>query len=365
MAAMQSDTGNPHREVALDEKIGKRDGAADQSLRITPDDGCASPSSSTTLSTINHKADEGDLRQVVCQRPDEFSSTLMEVGFIMSVSTSLIFDEYMTSGFLALVPILMDDFSLTSKSITWPSSVPSLVISAFLLAFGRLADRYGGFPVYFGGMIWALAWTLVAGFSINVPMLIFCRAMQGLGAAAHLPASLMMLGRLYRPGPRKNLVFSIYGAMAPCGFFTGILVAGLVSQYAHWSWYFWIGTVVAFLALVGSYLTRPRSPPTHCEDNDVQMDWPGSIFLATGLILSVFAITEVADAPKGWRTPYILATAISAVFALGATFVIEGWMAKQPLLPASVFQIKNIRPLLLGLLLSYGTVGLYVCYATL
>lgn len=186
-----------------------------------------------------------------------------------------------------------------------------------------------------------------------------------MGAAAHLPSGLMMLGRLYHPGPRKNVVFCIYGAMAPLGFFVGILVAGLVSQYAHWSWYFWIGAIIAFLAFVGSYLTTPSFPRTDCGDEDVQMDWLGSITLATGVILLVFAVTEVADAPQGWRTPYILATAISATLSLAATFVVEVWSAKQPLLPAFLFRTKCLRPLLLGLLLSYGTVGIYVCYATL
>lgn len=352
--------------VILDGKCSNQDDPAGQFPPESPQDGITSPVSSITPWAAKQETTfEKDLRQLGRSRPDEFTSTWKEVGFIMSIFLSMIFDEYLTSGFLALVPVLMRDFNLTSKSTTWSSSVPSLVVSAFLLGFGRLADRYGGFPVYAGGIVWALAWTLVAGFSINVPMLIFCRAMQGLGASAYLPSGLMMLGRLYRPGPRKNVVFCIYGAMAPLGFFLGISVAGLVSQYAHWSWYFWIGAIIAFLAFVGSYLTTPSLPRADCGDEDVQMDWLGSITLATGVILLVFAITEVADAPQGWRTPYVLATAIAAMLSLAATLVVEVWIAKNPLLPASVFRIKYLRPLMAGLLLCYGTVGLYVCYATL
>jgi hypothetical protein len=36
----------------------------------------------------------------------------------------------------------------------------------------------------------------------------------------------------FRPGPRKNIIFSIYGAMAPLGFFIGILFGGIAGQYA-------------------------------------------------------------------------------------------------------------------------------------
>lgn len=42
------------------------------------------------------------------------------------------------------------------------------------------------------------------------------------------------------------------------------------------------------------------------------------------------------------------------MISLTSTFGIEVWISKQPLLPAYVFRIRHIRPLLLGLLLSYG-----------
>jgi MFS family permease len=94
-----------------------------------------------------------------------------------------------------------------------------LTVASFLLIFGRLGDMFGGYPVYVAGLVWLMIWSLIAGFSTNEIMLNFCRALQGLGPAAFLPSSVMVLGSIYRPGPRKNLIFSIYGASAPLGFF--------------------------------------------------------------------------------------------------------------------------------------------------
>jgi MFS family permease len=82
------------------------------------------------------------------------------------------------------------------------------VVSSVLLPFGRLADIYGGRPIYILGILWLAIWSLVAGFSTNQYMLDICRAFQGLGPAAFLPSGMMLLGCNYRPGPRKNLVFS-------------------------------------------------------------------------------------------------------------------------------------------------------------
>jgi MFS family permease len=70
------------------------------------------------------------------------------------------------------------------------------------------------------------------------------------------------------------------------------------------------------------------------------MDWLGSASLVVGLVLFVFAITDSAHASHGWRTPYIYVTFILSILVLGAAIYIEGWVAKQPLLPFSFFKEK-------------------------
>ena len=87
--------------------------------------------------------------------------------------------------------------------------------------------------------------------------------------------------------------------------------------------------------------------------------------MVCGLILVVFAITQSAHASNGWATPYIPVTLILGVLILGGAFHIEGWVAEQPLLPFEVFRIKYMRPFILGLLFAYGTLGIFLLYATL
>jgi MFS family permease len=93
---------------------------------------------------------------------------------------------------------------------------------------------YSGFLVYVTGLIWLVIWSLIGGYAHNQLMLNFCRALQGLGPAAFLPSGLILMGSIYRPGPRKNLVFSIYGAATPLSFFIGIFFSGLSGQYLGW-----------------------------------------------------------------------------------------------------------------------------------
>lgn len=110
------------------------------------------------------------------------------------------------SGFNVVVDPVVTDLSIDESSKTWPASAFSLVVACFLLPFGKLADMYGGRIMHLGGLLWVTVWSIVAGVSRNELMLDFSRALQGLGAAAFLPSGLMLMGKVFRPGPRKNKV---------------------------------------------------------------------------------------------------------------------------------------------------------------
>lgn len=317
----------------------------------------------TDIEPMEEESEEARLERLGRQRPPQFRSLWAEIGFCFAVVMSQLITEFFVSGFNVILPTVTADLNIPQEASTWPASAFSLVVSTFLLPMGRLADMYGGYPVYVGGCVWYLIWSLIAGFAKNELMLDFCRALQGLGPAAFLPASLMLFGSIYRPGPRKNLVFCIYGAMAPFGFFVGIFFAGVAGQYATWHWYFYIGTILIAITTVIAYLTIP-SDIAERRAMAVKMDWWGTATISGGLILVVFAITDASHAENGWASPYIIVTLIVGVLMLAAAVYVEGWVADAPLLPFDLFAVKHMKPLILALLLSYGSMGIFLLYAT-
>lgn len=258
---------------------------------------------------------------------------------------------------------MVKKLDIPQASQVWLSSAFSLVTAAFLLPFGRLGDMYGGYPMYLGGLAWFCVWSLIAGFSQNQLMFDFCRALQGLGCAAFMPSGVMLMGAIYRPGPRKNLVFSLYGAAAPLGFFIGVFFAGLTGQYLAFGWYFWIGAILILSTILAAFWTVPNDAEER-KALGIEMDWMGSILIVSGLVLVVYAITDSSHAPQGWRTPYIYVTLIIGSLLLMAAVYVEGWVAKAPLLPADLFDIPHIKPLFLALFLSYGVFGVFLLYGT-
>lgn len=164
------------------------------------------------------ESEEERLDRLGRARPEVFKSLWAEIGFVYSIAMAQVLgvrprdssleatpiiltrqtnnqQEYFVSGFTVILPTLTKDLNIPSSSTTWPASAFSLTVASFLLIFGRVSDMYGGYPVYVFGMLWLFLWSLIAGFSTNAIMLDFCRALQGLGPAAYLPSSLMLVGR--------------------------------------------------------------------------------------------------------------------------------------------------------------------------
>lgn len=328
------------------------------------------------------------LEQLGRERPKCFVTWYSELAFCFSVVMSQIlavsrmllsyknslsskndadkfnYKEYYISGFNVLLPTLIGDLHLPEASSIWPSTALSLAVTSTLLIFGRLADMFGAYALYVAGFAWLTVTSLLLGFSQSWLMLIIFRALQGLALGAYLPSGVMLLGSIYRPGPRKNIVFSVYGACAALGFYAGIFFSGLCGQFLGWQWYFYIGAILSAITLISSIFSIPSD---YAQTRKLQrrMDWWGAVFLVPGLILCSFALADSAQAPHQWRTPYIPVCLVLGVILLGVAVYIEGWIAEAPLLPSKLFAVKSMKPLLLSLIFLYGCLGVFLLYAAL
>jgi MFS family permease len=221
---------------------------------------------------------------------------------------------------------------------------------------------YGGYIVFNGGLLWFTLWTVMAGFANNFTVIVICRAMEGFGAAAFLPAGISILGKIYRPGPRKNIVFSVYGALCPLGFWTGIMTGGLTQELLSWRWYFWIGGMLSGLFCVGSLLTAPRDYEEARRMN-VKMDWWGLATTVPGMLLVVYAVTDSSHAPGGWASPRILVPLVLGLLFVAAAVYVEGWVSTCPLIPGDIFHVKYMKRMLACLCLSWGVYAIYLYYS--
>lgn len=94
----------------------------------------------------------------------------------------------------------------------------------------------------------------------------------------------------------------------------------------------------------------------------VKMDWMGSVLIVSGLIFVVYALTDLGHATQGVKSPQILATLCAGIVILGVAVWWEGWIAKQPLLPVDIFQVKMFPAVVGAMFMQYGGLGIFLLY---
>lgn len=239
---------------------------------------------------------------------------------------------------LAILHVIGDTYGLSNPGeLSWLIAAYSLAVGTFILLAGRLGDVYGYKKMLIIGFSWFSVWSMIAGLAVfsNHVLFNFARVFQGIGPAICLPNGLAILGASYAPGPRKAMVFAIFGATAPGGAVVGAVFAGLF-KLAWWPWTFWsFAIALACLAVVGSFVI-PDPPKKFTKkmtwrEKISELDVLGGLTGVTALILINFAWNQ--SGVVTWAKAYVYVCLVLGFVFLAAFFFIELRVAKSPLIP--------------------------------
>jgi predicted MFS family arabinose efflux permease len=127
---------------------------------------------------------------------------------------------------------------------------------------------------------------------------------------------------LFTDAKERAKAFAVYGAIAGGGAAIGLLLGGVLTEYADWRWCFWVNLPVALLAIV---LAIPIVPESKAP-GDTSYDIPGAVLVTLGLASIVYGFTRVAQASQTNAMEAAEANARSA--AQGGTTLVSpdsGW----------------------------------------
>lgn len=259
------------------------------------------------------------------------------------------------------LPAIQKALNFTASDLQWVITAYTLAFGGFLLLGGRAADLYGRRRMFITGVVGFTAMSLVVGLSQNSTMMIVARALQGLFAALMSPAALSIVLTSFKEGAERNKALGIWGAVAAGGAAAGVLFGGLLTEYTSWEWNFFVNIPIGlFIALMAT-----RVVPKHArEEKDNALDLPGAVLVTGGLMTLVFVLTKGSE--WGWTSGLTLGLFAAVAAALGA-FVWNESKAKHPLMPLSIFKVRNvtganlvIMPLMAAMLSMFFFVSLYI-----
>ena len=248
-----------------------------------------------------------------------------------------------------IVNVALNDISVSlhvrsQADLSWIVTAYTLTFGGFLLLGGKIADRIGRRAVFASGaVLFALA-SLLGGLSGNLGLLIAARAIQGMGGALMSPAALSLLTVVFKEGEERNRALGIWAGITAGGAALGLILGGVLTEYASWRWVFLVNVPIAIIAVVGAFRFVPESKDERARSFDV----PGAVLVTGGLMSLVYALVKGND--NGWSSPSTLLTLLLSA-ALLAAFVYVQRTSANPLVPTRVLKIRSVLGADIGALL--------------
>jgi MFS transporter, DHA2 family, methylenomycin A resistance protein len=244
-----------------------------------------------------------------------------------------------------------DELGGGTSALQWVVNAYTIGFAAFILTAGAVTDRLGARRVFVGGFALFTLASATCGAAPGLGVLIGARAVQGIGAAILVPASLTLLNHAYTDPPARARAVGLWLAGASLALSGGPLVGGLL--IAAWSWraIFFINLPLAAVGIALTVRCAHETSRTHST-----VDLPGQALAVT--TLGVLVAATIEGGVRGFGSPAVLA-GYAVALAAGSAFVAVEARRRAPMLPLGLFASSTFSvSAAIGLLLNAVIYGL-------
>lgn len=254
------------------------------------------------------------------------------------------------------IALFMEQLDSTIINTAVPSMAASLhvtplslkaVVSSYILSLavcipvsGWMADRFGTRRVFSIAVTLFTASSILCGLSVNVPMLVAARILQGISAAMMLPVGRLAIIRTF---PKSELLSAMNFVIIPAliGPLLGPTIGGLIVHWLPWQTIFFVNVPVGIVAL---WMIR-RHMPDYRTEGTRPLDVIGLVLFGSGIALLSWLLEIFGE-------HYLDATSAGILFLLSicllAAYVFHARNSLHPLLNLSLFHTRTFRVSVVG-----------------
>lgn len=252
------------------------------------------------------------------------------------------------------IPTISGALGVSTNQGTWIISAYSVAAAIAVPLTGWLARRIGEVKLFAISVLSFTLMSALAAFSVNLPMLVMLRLLQGLVSGPMVPLSQTLLVRNFPP-EKRGAAMGLWAMTVIVAPIAGPLLGGYISDNYHWSWIFLINIPIGLFGGITVWtLMHKREAPTV----KAPFDLVGLILMVVG-IGSLQLMLEIGKDYDWFASPFITALGVTALVTL--TFFVA-WVltSNHPIVELQLFRDKNFRYgvilLSVGFMTYFGTV---------
>lgn len=232
------------------------------------------------------------------------------------------------------LPSIGREFHATVGALQWVVTGYTMSLAALLLLGGSLGDLYGRRRIFCIGVVWFTVASLACAGAPDSTALVLMRILQGVGAALLTPGSLAILQASFEPDERGRAIGAWSGLGGVATAF-GPLLGGYLVAVASWRWIFVINAPIGVAVLL---LSVRHVPETRDPRAQRHVDAAGAGLAMVALAGMTFGLIEGPG--RGWGAPAVVAALVVGALAF-ALFLFVEWSSPAPMLPLSVFGVRQ------------------------
>ena len=232
------------------------------------------------------------------------------------------------------LPSIQRDLHATLSSLEWTINAYTLTFAVLMVTGGRMGDIFGRRRLFLFGVLVFGASSLAIGFSSSDTQLVAFRAVQGIGAAFMMPATLSIITQAFPPHQRGTAIGTWAGVSA-LALAIGPVVGGFLTEQVSWRAIFFINPPIALITVAVTLFAARESRD---ETVSRKIDFPGIASITVGLTALVLALVEGNE--WHWASARVIGLLALAVAGLIA-FVIAEQRGAAPMVDFTFFRSRT------------------------
>jgi DHA2 family multidrug resistance protein len=259
----------------------------------------------------------------------------------LSVTFGTLMGAIDTSIVAVATPHLSGSLGATVEEMTWVTTgfvIATVVVMPLTAFLGRF---FGQKRVYLFSLALFVIGSALCGLARSLPVMVACRALQGLGAGALQPTEQAILRQTFPP-EEQGMAMALFGLAVVVGPAAGPVLGGYIIDNLNWPWIFYINLPIGLLGIfmVTRFVHEPedirRANHERAAEQRKNLDWVGVVLMTGGLASLQYVLEE------GSRNDWFASTAV-AVCTVGAGLLLSAFVVRELTAPVPAVDLSLFK----------------------